>query len=145
MINQRQDQIREKFRTFTSNDDKWEYLIALAKNHTEPEGMDKSDEYIIPGCSTTMYLVPKYNNGIIHFDIGTVSRGTTPFISLGLAELAMFIYNDATPSEILATDKGFFKEIGLDIGLTPTRNNGFASILDRIYKFAEIFNVIFPK
>lgn len=145
MIEENQKIIREKFRTFTTNDDKWEYLITLAKNHIELEGLDKSGEYIIPGCTTTMYLVPKYNNGIIHFDIGTVSTGTTPFISLGLAELAMFIYNDASPSEILSTDKGFFKEIGLDIGLTPTRNNGFASILDRIYKFAEIFNIIFMK
>ena len=66
MIEENQKIIREKFRTFTTNDDKWEYLIALAKNHIEPEGLDKSGEYIIPGCTTTMYLVPKYNLIVIN-------------------------------------------------------------------------------
>lgn len=145
MIEERQNIIREKFKTFTNTDDKWTYLISLAKSHVEPTDIDRADEFIIPGCSTTLYLIPKMNGNKIHFELGTVVTGTTPFISLGLAELAKFIYNDLEPSEILSADKGFFKEIGLDIGLTPTRNNGFASILDRIYKFAEIYSMIFIK
>lgn len=145
MIEERQNIIREKFKSFANQDDKWEYLISLAKTHTEPDGLDKSEEFIIPGCTTTLFLVPRMDGNLMHFDLGTVSTGTTPYISLGLAELAKFIYNDLEPSEILSADKAFFKEIGLDIGLTPTRNNGFASILDRIYKFAEVFSIIFSK
>ena len=59
--------------------------------------------------------------------------------------LALKIYNDATPKEILSVDKKFFENIGLNVGLTPTRNNGFASILDKIYKSATVYSMIYDK
>jgi cysteine desulfuration protein SufE len=81
----------------------------------------------------------------MHFELGVEVSGSQPLISLGLGVLALKIYNDATPKEILSVDKKFFETIGLNVGLTPTRNNGFASILDKIYKSATVYSMIFDK
>lgn len=145
MIEDRLAEMKATFATFNGLDDKWKYLISLAKSHMPMSGEYKKEDYIVPGCSTTMYLAPKYDGQTMHFELGVEVSGSQPLISLGLGVLALKIYNDATPKEILSVDKKFFETIGLNVGLTPTRNNGFASILDKIYKSATVYSMIFDK
>lgn len=145
MIEDRLAEMKATFATFNGLDDKWKYLISLAKSHMPMSSEYKKEDYIVPGCSTTMYLAPKCDGQTIHFELGVEVTGSQPLISLGLGVLALKIYNDATPREILSVDKKFFETIGLNVGLTPTRNNGFASILDRIYKSATVYSMIYDK
>lgn len=145
MIEDRLAEMKATFATFNGLDDKWKYLISLAKSHMPMSSVYKKEDYIVPGCSTTMYLAPKYDGQTMHFELGVEVSGSQPLISLGLGVLALKIYNDATPKEILSVDRKFFETIGLNVGLTPTRNNGFASILDKIYKSATVYSMIFDK
>ena len=145
MIEDRLAEMKETFASFNDLDDKWKYLISLAKSHMPMSSEYKKEDYIVEGCSTTMYLVPRCDGHTMHFELGVEVSGSQPLISLGLGVLALKIYNDVTPKEILSVDRDFFKTIGLNVGLTPTRNNGFASILDRIYKSATVYSMIYDK
>ena len=55
----------------------------------------------------------------------------------GLIAILLRIYSGRTPEEILATKPDFVGAIGLDEHLSPTRNNGLAAMLDRIYREAR--------
>lgn len=141
-IQERQDKLRAKFASFTDADGKWEYLLSLARNH---KGMDpalKAEKFIIQGCASTMYLVPNFNGEVIHFEMEVEGGTTNPLISRGLGALALQIYNDQTPSAILSVNPEFFRDIGLNVGLSPTRSNGFASLVKQIYLYARVFDAL---
>ena len=116
-IEQRLERVRVKFADFTAAgadpDDKWKYLLDLAKAH---KGMDpslKAEKFIIQGCAATMYLVPNFDGERIHFEMDV--------------------------------DPAFFQEIGLNVGLSPTRSNGFASLVKQIYLYARVFAALCKK
>ena len=89
-----------------------------------------------------MYLVPKFESGVIHFEMDVEGGTTNPLISRGLGALALLIYNDMSPKDILSVNAAFFQEIGLNVGLSPTRSNGFASLIKQIYLYARVFDAI---
>jgi len=141
-IEESQREIKAIFATFENSDDKWKFLLKLAKEH---EGMDanlKEDKFIVKGCAAKMFLVPEFKDGILHFHMDTEGGESTPLLSRGLGVLALKIYNRQKPADILAVKPEYFQEIGLQIGLTPTRANGFASLLKQIYMYAKVYSLI---
>lgn len=144
-IENRLNEIRGKFASFGDPDDKWKYLLDLARAHQGMDAALKAEKFIIQGCASTMYLVPKYLDGKIHFEMDVEGGTTNPLISRGLGALALRVYNDVAPAEILAVDPAFFQQIGLNVGLSPTRSNGFASLLKQIYLYARVFDAISKK
>ncbi len=92
-----------------------------------------------------MYLVPKFDGAVLHFEMDVEGGTTNPLISRGLGALALRVYNDLPPSEILSLDPVFFQQIGLNVGLSPTRSNGFASLLKQIYLYARVFDAMSKK
>ncbi|MCL2260552.1 MAG: SufE family protein [Fibromonadales bacterium] len=141
-IEESQNEIKTIFAAFENSDDKWKFLLKLAKEH---EGMDaslKDEKFIVKGCAAKMFLVPEFKDGIMHFHMDTEDGEVTPLLSRGLGALAVKIYNRQKPADILAAKPEFFQEIGLQIGLTPTRANGFASLLKQIYMYAKVYSLI---
>ena len=142
LITERTEEVRAMFASFVDPDDKWKYLLDLARAH---KGMDaglKDAKFIIQGCASTMYLVPKFADGVLHFEMDVEGGTTNPLISRGLGALALKLYNDLPPSEILSLDPVFFQDIGLNVGLSPTRSNGFASLVKQIYLYARVYDAI---
>jgi cysteine desulfuration protein SufE len=142
LITERTEEVRAMFASFVDRDDKWKYLLDLARAH---KGMDaglKDAKFIIQGCASTMYLVPKFADGVLHFEMDVEGGTTNPLISRGLGALALKVYNDLPPSEILSLDPVFFQDIGLNVGLSPTRSNGFASLVKQIYLYARVYDAI---
>lgn len=127
----RQNSIKNLFNTFTNNDDKWKYLLQLANNNQHIDNYD--DKFLVQGCSTQIYLIPEYKDDKLYFKCDSKVGG---LLSLGLCIFAANLYSGLSPKEILDSDFSFFNEIGFYNGLTPTRNNGFASILAKIKYFA---------
>ena len=89
-----------------------------------------------------MFLVPEFKEGILHLHMDTEVGADNPLISRGLGALALKIYDGRTPAEILSADPEFFQKIGLQQGLSPTRSNGFASLLKQIYLYAKVFSAL---
>lgn len=138
----RQKEVREKFSSFTDEDDKWKFLLDLARAHKGMDASLKAEKFIIQGCASTMYLVPSFENGLLHFEMDVEGGTTNPLISRGLGALALKVYNDLPASEILSMDPVFFQEIGLNVGLSPTRSNGFASLVKQIYLYARVYDAL---
>lgn len=141
----RQEKIRAKFASFTDPDDKWKFLLDLAREHKGMDASLKAEKFIIQGCASTMYLVPKFDGAKIHFEMDVEGGTTNPLISRGLGALALQIFNDMAPADILSVDPTFFQQIGLNVGLSPTRSNGFASLLKQIYLYARVFDALSKK
>lgn len=144
-IVERQNEIKEKFASFVDPDDKWKFLLDLAKAHKGMDASLKAEKFIIQGCASTMYLVPRFVDGVIHFEMDVEGGTTNPLISRGLGALALKVYNDMPPKEILLMDPVFFQDIGLNVGLSPTRSNGFASLVKQIYLYARVFDALSKK
>ena len=141
----RQEKIRAKFASFTDPDDKWKFLLDLAREHKGMDASLKAEKFIIQGCASTMYLVPKFDGAKIHFEMDVEGGTTNPLISRGLGALALQIFSDMGPADILSVDPTFFQQIGLNVGLSPTRSTGFASLLKQIYLYARVFDAISKK
>ena len=141
-IQERQESLRKTFSSFKDADGKWEFLLSLARNHKGMDASLKAEKFIIQGCASTMYLVPSFNGETIHFEMDVEGGTTNPLISRGLGALALQIYNDQTPAAILSVNPEFFRDIGLNVGLSPTRSNGFASLVKQIYLYARVFDAI---
>ena len=144
-IEERLESVRSKFASFSDQDDKWKFLLDLARAHKGMDASLKAEKYIIQGCASTMYLVPKFESGIVHFEMEVEGGTTNPLISRGLGALALQIYNDLPPKDILSVDAKFFQDIGLNVGLSPTRSNGFASLVKQIYLYARVFAALAKK
>ena len=121
------------------NDEKWKYLIELARNNKA--NFEKDDKWLVKGSGIKLYLKPTYNFGRIFFDVCTDDK-TPALISLGLGVYLCNFFNGKTPSEILAIDPNWFVRNGFTNGLTPTRQNGFASILNQMRKYAEAYSIM---
>jgi len=134
-----QEEIRAEFAVFSSPDDKWKYLLRLAREHTGMDPALKDEKFLVRGCAARMFLVPQFKDGLLVLNMDTEGGMENPLLSRGLGALAIRIYNGQKPTDILKTDPSFFQEIGLNIGLSPTRANGFASLLKQIYLYAQVY------
>jgi len=83
----------------------------------------KSEENLVAGCQSLMYLYSSYKNGNVHF-----YASSDAFISTGLAALLIEIYSGEPPDTILITPPTFLEELGIPSALTPGRANGLASL-----------------
>lgn len=138
----RQQEIQTIFQSFQDPDDKWKYLMRLSKEHPGMDESLKAEKFIVQGCAARMFLVPECKEGFLYFHMDTEGGAESPLISRGLGALALKIYNGVSPRDILSTDPQFFQNIGLNVGLSPTRANGFASLLKQIYLYARVFSAL---
>lgn len=130
------DELRNKFENFKAIDDKWLFLLSLAKENKCTENI-REDKWLIQGCNSKIWLKPSYVNNSLQFEVDGEYG-----ISLGLAKLATLLYNDSTAQEAYQVDQNIFIEIGLLNGLSATRNNGFTSILKTIRMYIEVYRRI---
>lgn len=134
-----QAELRAIFASFTDNDAKWKYLLQLARDHQGMDSSLKNSKFLVRGCAAQMYLVPEFKNGILYLHMDTEGGMENPLLSRGLGALAIKLYNQQKPKDILAANPEFFQEIGLTVGLSPTRANGFGSLLKQIYLYAQVY------
>ena len=135
-----EDELKQTFANFKSTDDKWTFLLALAKNHECSENI-REDKWLIKGCSIQLWLKPVFVNNNLHFLIDA----QIGLISLGLGVLATMLYNGRTVQEMAQIDQNVFIEIGLLNGLSPTRNNGFTSLLKQIDLYINFYIKLLDK
>lgn len=142
-IQQEKAKIRDIFKRFSEEDEKWKYLLKIAREH---EGMDpslKDPKFLVKGCAAKMYLVPEFLDGQLFFHMDTDGGVENPLFSRGLGVMAITVFGGATPQSILddfTADAAFFQDIGLTVGLSATRANGFGSLLKQIFMYAQVYS-----
>ncbi len=142
IVQARENEIRELFNSFVDADDKWKYILKIAKEHPGMDASLKAEKFLVQGCAARMFLVPHFENGVVTFFMDTEGGLENPLISRGLGALALKLYNGLKPKEILSIDPAFFQSIGLTVALSPTRANGFGSLLKQIYLYARVFSAV---
>lgn len=133
-IKEKQDEIIEEFSIFDDWMDKYEYLIDIGKNSEPLKSEIKKDEFLINGCQSRVWLVPKFENNKISFLVDSDA-----IITKSLAVLITGVFNNQTPADISQAKLTFIEAIGLSQNLSPTRANGLQAMIKKIYYYAEQF------
>lgn len=111
--------------------DKYEYLIELGKNLKDYPESAKTDDRLIKGCQSRVWLDYSVQDGKIFF-----SADSDAIITKGIISLLIGIYSGRTASEIASSDFSVVEKIGLKENLSPTRANGLVSMIERIRQVA---------
>lgn len=131
-IKEIQDQIVEEFAAFDEWMDKYEYIIELGKSLPMIHSAGKSDDNLIKGCQSRVWLDCKLEDGKLYF-----TADSDAIITKGIISLLIRVFNGRTPQEILSADLSFIEEIGLKENLSPTRAGGLVSMIEKIEIYAK--------
>lgn len=112
--------------------DKYEYLIELGKNLDVYPEEEKTEDKLIKGCQSRVWLDSKLEDGKVWF-----RADSDAIITKGIISLLIGVYSGREPKEIAEDDFGFIEQIGLKENLSPTRANGLVSMIDKIKELAR--------
>ena len=122
----------EEFSMFDEWLDKYEYLIDLGKNLEEYPQEKKTDDKLIKGCQSRVWLDYSVDDGRLFF-----KADSDAIITKGIISLLISVYSGRTPAEIAADDFSFVEKLGLKENLSPTRANGLVSMISTIKRIAQ--------
>ncbi len=132
-IKEKEQQVIEDFSIYDEWLDKYEYIIELGKSlDSYPEEM-KTDEHLIKGCQSRVWLNTEVKDGKLYF-----TADSDAIITKGIISLLISIYSGQSAADILASDFSVVQEIGLKDNLSPTRANGLVSMIETIRKMAAL-------
>ena len=131
-IQEIQNEIIDEFSFFDNWEQRYEYLIELGKDLNPLPDEVKTDDKIIKGCQSTVWLDAKIEDDKIVFQ-----ADSDAILPKGLAAFLVRIYNHQKPEDILASNTDFIQEIGLQEFLSPTRANGLLAMIKQ-FKFYAI-------
>ena len=126
-INEIQNEIIEDFNLFSDWTEKYEYLIEQGKHLNPIDERFKTDEYIIRGCQSKVWLYSAITNGKISF-----FADSDAIITKGIIGLLVKVLNNQTPQNIYNADLFFIEKTGLQEHLSPTRANGLVSMVKQM-------------
>ena len=126
-----QNEIIEEFSLFEDWMQRYEYMIELGKSLPLIAEQYKTDDYLIKGCQSQVWLHADYQEGKVFF-----TADSDAIITKGIVALLVRVYSGHTPKEILAAKTDFIDQIGLKEHLSPTRANGLVSMLEQMKRYA---------
>jgi len=134
-INEIQDEIIEEFSSFDDWMDKYQLLIDLGSDQEPLPEQYKTEQNLIDGCQSRVWLQADYADGIINF-----RAESDALIVKGIVALLIRVLSGHTPQEILDADLYFISKIGLREHLSPTRSNGLLAMVKQIRAYALAFS-----
>ena len=130
-INETQDEIIEEFSALDDWMDKYQLLIDLGSEQEPLAEQYKTEQNLIDGCQSRVWLQADYEDGIIRF-----SAESDALIVKGIVTLLIRVLSGHTPQDILDTDLYFIEQIGLKEHLSPTRSNGLLAMVKQMRMYA---------
>ena len=133
-INEIQDEIIEEFSGFDDWMDKYQLLIDLGNEQEPLADKYKTEQNLIDGCQSRVWLQADLVDGAIRF-----SAESDALIVKGIVALLIRVLSNHTPQEILDADLYFIEQIGLKEHLSPTRSNGLLARVKQMKVYALAF------
>jgi cysteine desulfuration protein SufE len=131
-INDTQDEIIENFSLFEGDmESTLFYLMDLGKKLPVMDDAHKTEDYIVKGCQSKVWLYPGFSDGKVIFEADSNTE-----ITKGLISLLVKLWNSRTPDEILNTELYFIDKIGMSRMIGSQRSNGFASMIKQMKMYA---------
>lgn len=130
-----QEQIIEEFSIFDDWLDKYDYLIELSDTLPAIAAEHRTDDYIIKGCQSRVWVDARMEDGKVYF-----SADSDAIITKGIIALLIRVMSGRTPQELLDMELYFIDAIGLSENLSPTRSNGLVAMIKQMRMYALAFN-----
>ncbi len=129
-IQEIQQEIIEEFSFFEDWEQRYEYLIEMGKS-IPPFEKEKTDELLIKGCQSKVWLFAELKNDKIRFSIDSDA-----ILPKGIVALLARVYSNQTPEDIVNSNSNFIETIGLQEFLSPSRANGLLAMIKQIKYYA---------
>ena len=133
-IQEKSQAVVDEFAIFEDWMDKYAYLIELGKDVPLIDEKFKTNQYLISGCQSRVWLHAEMKDGLM-----LLSADSDAVITKGIASLLIRVLSGETPKDIMEADLGFLQQIGLQEHLSPTRANGLNSMIKQIKLYARAF------
>ena len=135
-IQETEQQIIDEFSNFDEWLDRYAYLIELGRECPVIDEQDKTEQNLIRGCQSRVWLSCTYSDGLLHF-----RADSDAVITRGIITLLIRALDGHTPQEILDADLAFIDTIGLKEHLSPTRSNGLTSMIKQMKMYALAYSM----
>ena len=135
-INEIQDEIIEEFTELDDWMDRYQMLIDMGNDQEPLPEKYKTEQNLIDGCQSRVWLQADLINGRVHFQ-----AESDALIVKGIVTLLLRVLNDQTPEDILDANLYFIEQIGLREHLSPTRSNGLSAMLKQMKMYALAYRV----
>jgi cysteine desulfuration protein SufE len=135
---EKQNDLVAEFSSLDNWEDRYKKIIALGKAMPGLPPEKKTEEAIVKGCQSQVWLhasLSEEGHVILEGD-------SDALIVKGLVAMLVKLYSESTPEEILFTPPDFIKKIGFEAHLSPSRSNGFFSMLKQIRHFAQAMTIL---
>jgi len=135
-IDEKQQEIIEEFSMFDDWMDKYNYLIELSNDMPEMDPKSKTEDNLIEGCQSKVWLDAKTEGDKLVF-----TADSDAIITKGIIALLIRVLSGQKPEDIKNADLYFIDEIGLKENLSPTRSNGLLAMVNKIKAYAMAYEL----
>ena len=126
-----QNEIIEEFAMFEDWEERYQYMIDLGKTLPLIEPQYKTEDNIIKGCQSKVWVHADLQNDKINF-----TADSDAIITKGIIAILIRAFSNQHPKAILDANTGFIDKIGLKEHLSPTRANGLVSMIKQLKLYA---------
>lgn len=133
-IQEIQEEIIDEFAMFEDWMQRYEYIIDLGKSLPLIDEKFKTEEYIIKGCQSKVWVHATLEDNTIHF-----TADSDAIITKGIIAILIRAFSGQSPQDIIDADTAFIDKIGLKEHLSPTRANGLVSMIKQIKLYAVAY------
>jgi cysteine desulfuration protein SufE len=134
-VSEIQQELINEFNLFDCWEQRYEYVIELGKSLPEMSEKDKTQDKLIKGCQSQVWLNTRIEDGRLYLD-----ADSDAILPKGIAAMLVRIYSGQPIEDILKSDENFIEKIGLQEFLSPTRANGLLAMVKQIKYYAIAYS-----
>lgn len=132
---QRQQSLIAEFEALGGWEERYKHIIKMGKELPKQEDSFYDEKFLVKGCQSQVWLKAALN------DQGemVLKADSDAMIVKGLASLLLKVYSGLSPQDVLQTPPEFIEKLGFKESLSPSRANGFLSMIKQIHLYAQAF------
>jgi len=130
-IKEIQNDIIDEFSMFDNWEERYQYMIDLGKTLPLIDDQYKTDDHLIKGCQSKVWVHAEMKNGKVDF-----TADSDAIITKGIIAILLRVFSNQSPKDIIESNTDFIDEIGLKEHLSPTRANGLVSMIKQLKMYA---------
>ncbi len=133
-IQEIQNEIIDEFSMFDDWEERYQYMIDLGKTLPLIDAQYKTEDYIIKGCQSKVWVHADLENDKVVF-----TADSDAIITKGIIAILIRVFSNQHPKDIIEANTDFIDEIGLKEHLSPTRANGLVSMIKQLKMYAVAY------
>ncbi len=126
-----QEDLIDEFSMFDDWEERYQYMIDLGKTLPLIDAQYKTEDHIIKGCQSKVWLHADLNDDRVEF-----TADSDAIITKGIIAILIRVFSGQHPKDIIESNTDFIDQIGLKEHLSPTRANGLVSMIKQIKMYA---------